>query len=236
VDIEKLNFTLSQNFTEKVKLWVYSTSGFLLNTQLEVTLLYFVSASSIAFGNSSLDFPGNTLKFMLNISDWPFLSYKNMLRVVLQTAASGETSEHSVCQQQNFAESENGNLLWYRIYYNGLTLYGQFLDYAILDYRAVNIQYILADNNGTIFIILPHFWYNALIDPDFSLLVDPDENSPCSVNSFPNDIWWIAVTCIGAVAIVIVSLVLVLKKVQKHKRNAERKKRTSANTELLALS
>jgi len=78
------------------------------------------------------------------------------LGLIFGAQTTGYTSPACITSQND----AGGNLKWILITVDGVTMYGQFLETAIVDGKQRNISFsLLADNSVSA--LLPHFWVSS---------------------------------------------------------------------------
>eukprot|EP00026_Physarum_polycephalum_P010671 Phypoly_transcript_10841.p1 GENE.Phypoly_transcript_10841~~Phypoly_transcript_10841.p1 ORF type:complete len:359 (+),score=70.95 Phypoly_transcript_10841:151-1077(+) len=167
------------NFSSN-KLYLMNTT--LPNTAFVEFLIWQFSdpETNITFASNSSIFPANTIKIAVQIRNWPFRNYGNSLSVVFLTSSSNTSSSSLFHQDLSATQDENNNLKWLYINVNGVILYAQFLDQAIIDGKIRAANFSLNASDSTISCRIPHFWSNAVIDPNFSVLVGGTDKSGTS--------------------------------------------------------
>lgn len=58
-----------------------------------------------------------------------------------------------------------GNVRWVEFSVNQKTLYGTFLDYALIDQKQRPMLVNLLGSGSVLSFVIPHFWVHAVIDP-----------------------------------------------------------------------
>eukprot|EP00026_Physarum_polycephalum_P009017 Phypoly_transcript_09126.p1 GENE.Phypoly_transcript_09126~~Phypoly_transcript_09126.p1 ORF type:complete len:144 (+),score=30.40 Phypoly_transcript_09126:1002-1433(+) len=100
-------------------------------------------------------------------------------------------------------DSENNSVRWFTISYNKTTLYGQFLNYALLDGHVRNITYT-SSSPSIVTAVVQHFWESAEVDPNFVVLLDNED--PCTHKKGFNKKLLLAIL----IPVVVVVLLLIL--------------------------
>jgi len=207
LSLEGRNFTYAQSNTSEYSAWTYNTT---LDNEANLSILirYFTNVTSIQFANETTVYSGNTIKLNVIISNWPFTSLENTLEVVMD--ARDAAQQASTCNIKSQSDPNSGSLQWITITINGEVMYGQFYDRAVVDSRIRVISFALNDD-GTVTAIIPHFWIDAEIDPNFSVLVGTDAKDDCSKDSGVDAAVYIGVFCsIGGILAVAVAFKLTL--------------------------
>eukprot|EP00026_Physarum_polycephalum_P003392 Phypoly_transcript_03403.p1 GENE.Phypoly_transcript_03403~~Phypoly_transcript_03403.p1 ORF type:complete len:406 (+),score=52.10 Phypoly_transcript_03403:1174-2391(+) len=184
-----------------------------------VVLLHFFltqdSSLSVQFGNTTINVQPNSIKLSVEVINWPFKSVKNQLRVSLNVSAE----KSDPCSNLNSVSDNSGNIRWVELSVNQLTLYGSFLDYALIDEVQKPMQVNLDKSTSVFSFILPHFWVHAVIDPDFAVLLGEDRQvnskggcGPDIKNNSNHKAVIIAVcVAIGGAALVVAAGLLILR-------------------------
>ncbi|KYQ92791.1 hypothetical protein DLAC_05373 [Tieghemostelium lacteum] len=212
VSLDELNFNATVIKSHEFKEWLYTnttkvnstiqeyqyeTSINYRNTVTKVKVLvqYFTNRDSVFFAGEYLEMLPSTLKYKISFSPYAFESDLNSLRLVM--SASLQTSQtENICSNQEFNQQDGGGISssdYIKLQINQNSLYGRFVKRAVIDNRIQQVRNILVQMNQStsslskeyIGILIPHFMANAIIDPDFSLLVDSNtaedkDDSICS--------------------------------------------------------
>eukprot|EP00026_Physarum_polycephalum_P013374 Phypoly_transcript_13768.p1 GENE.Phypoly_transcript_13768~~Phypoly_transcript_13768.p1 ORF type:complete len:160 (+),score=20.86 Phypoly_transcript_13768:285-764(+) len=137
--------------------------------------------SSFSFANQILNVAENSVKFSMAISNWPFARYSDQIKVTIQARESSNQNPKSSCVDTQ-TDTDSNNLLWMQVRFNGAVVYGRFSYYAELDGEVKKVQYSYDFSSSAIEITIPHFWDQAVFDPDFQILLDFRDDS-CSTHS-----------------------------------------------------
>ncbi|EGC39938.1 hypothetical protein DICPUDRAFT_147248 [Dictyostelium purpureum] len=206
------------------------------STLVKVRLQWFSKETIIKFADQQINMNPSSVKYSIEIVDYPFASKLNYLELVIK--ASLETLD-STCSAQEFGYTSGDNMEYMKIQIDDHSLYGRFIRRGIFDelkqVKAITNR-IIPDNsisNSNSFsstligIKMAYFSKRAIIDPDFSVLldsnrVDKKSNSICS-NKGSNKlsgskIAGIVIGCVAFVAIVIVCIIY------NHQRKKKQKK------------
>ncbi|KAM9984118.1 hypothetical protein ACTFIZ_003815 [Dictyostelium cf. discoideum] len=168
-----------------------------ITVNIKVIIEWFNESTSIEFAKQTLIMNPSTIKFTIEITEYPFSSKLSQLQLVM--SALFESEDKDVCSVKNFNDFNDNNYL--KIQIENRSLYGRFIKRALLDNTSTSISNVLLgsdfneigiDENynikSYIGITIPQFSKLAQIDPDFSLILDPDSandnpNSVCSQKS-----------------------------------------------------
>jgi len=144
-------------------------------------MYHFINAYTVLFAGESIEMSPGTFKVALLIRDWPFQSLQNSLLIVFESSSSEDIAACNVDSRSD----TNNDLRWIKMNVNGVELYGQILEFAMIDgyKRYVNFG---VQNINQITVIIPFFWYNVSLDPNFALLFDPSTNCHSSTHGLAN--------------------------------------------------
>jgi len=201
VDLEGRNFSSSNESTPGSDKWTFVT---ILDNQanITITIQHFTTSSSILFANTALALAANTLKLNVKIQNWPFSSSNNSLAVVLERPSSSDQIDSS--------SDVNGNLEWFTVTFNGTSLFGQFFPYAAVDGRTRILPFILNTSDGSVTALIPHFWQEVELDPNYSVLLESNqpantEGTPRSKNPTPTILAAVLSTIFGTAVVICVA-------------------------------
>jgi len=175
-----------------------------------VVVLRFLTTTtslSVTFANTTRIIQPNSIKVTIEIFNWPFNSLRNHLSVAI--ALSPDKSKLGDCNYNITNTDKSGTTRWIVIVVNDVPLYGNFLNYAVIDQEKKPIQVNYADS--LLYIIIPHFWVSAVIDPDFSVLLGPptDSSNPCGDKIKKHSSTYKAGVIVGIVLGVVVAIVII---------------------------
>eukprot|EP00026_Physarum_polycephalum_P002699 Phypoly_transcript_02707.p1 GENE.Phypoly_transcript_02707~~Phypoly_transcript_02707.p1 ORF type:complete len:863 (+),score=100.25 Phypoly_transcript_02707:263-2590(+) len=184
---------------------IYNYSKTLENhATLHVIIWQIQETTTLTFAGNTTTFGPNTLKINVKIENWPFLALPNSLAIVLDSNAKNQ--ENGGCV--NSHSSDSGNLLWILVVVGKESLYGQFLDTAIVDDRVRKITYALLPDQ-TIQATLPHFWSYAEMDPNFNVLLGDSNTGPCKSKKNNNKLLALYIVVpVVAVALVVIAFLV----------------------------
>ncbi|KAF2072439.1 hypothetical protein CYY_006251 [Polysphondylium violaceum] len=188
-DNSKWVFNSKDNDTEAYR-YQYTITKTNINTNITSTIQVFSQSINITFGNQHLQMHPSSIKFTFNISSYAFSKSTNSLQLVM--LATFKSKETDVCSFTEFAPfSDTDEYL--KIQIQDRSLFGRFIKYGIIDGREqVVTNTFLKDlsvsksdeSQSFIGLNIPYYTQHALLDPDFSVLVDQNkagnrENSIC---------------------------------------------------------
>ncbi|KAF2068314.1 hypothetical protein CYY_010360, partial [Polysphondylium violaceum] len=168
-----------------------------LNTTITSTVQVFSQASNITFGNQQLYMNPSTIKFTFNITSFPFTRSTNSLQLVM--TAGLESSEKVACSYKEFVD-DSSNSQYLKIQIQDRSLFGRFIKFGIIDGRETLVSNSKLDSyyggqslskstsdQSFIGLNIPYYTQHAIIDPDFSVLIDSvsardQANSICTPN------------------------------------------------------
>jgi len=177
------NVTAYESTNSNGTTWTYDT---VLDNKANATIIiqHFPSAIDVSFANSTIHLAPDTLKLSIRISNWPFQSGTHSLGVVFD--AHDEANSGQPCNvEQN--EDANNSLESIVITINGTSLYGQFFPQAIIDGR-IRVVSFRWNQDATVTAIIPHFWQDMEMDPDFSVLLGSKRQDNCSASAESSDV------------------------------------------------
>lgn len=144
------------------------------SANVSINIMTFLNATAVPFGNQSIPVGANGLKYSMSVIGWDFANIKNRLRIHI---ISDSRLEEDDCQKTDLGTDEE-NLRWLLINLNGVSLYGKFQDYALLDTASKLIQFSWDQLEEMVAITVPHFWHQVEFDPDFQVLVSDGDKTP----------------------------------------------------------
>lgn len=156
ITLPALNFTLNQ----VDKIWTYHTTSLNgLATSLTITFEHHVAAFEYEFANLTVSRPANTLKLSATITKWNFNGIRNKLALVMKSDVV--QSQDACFKDSDSVFDPNNNLIWLKDEVEGVTLYGQFLQNAIVDARTVQLINNYNRTSDESLIIIPNFFDSA---------------------------------------------------------------------------
>ncbi|KAK5578605.1 hypothetical protein RB653_008277 [Dictyostelium firmibasis] len=197
-------------------------------------------ATTREWAGQLLTLPDHSIKYSVRIENYTFVSNLNNLQLVYQASPNSKLSpECEIKQSIAWGAKKSTDMHWVTLPNNQVSLYGKFSNYLIADGRVVSTS-----NEGLEFgttiqvkVNIPFFRDYIELDPDFSVLVNPnfheDEYDECGVkienssNKTSNKKWVLPVAVVVSVvgaAIIVTILMSVLYT-----------KNTSVRTKMLSL-
>ncbi|KAM9963161.1 hypothetical protein ACTFIW_006384 [Dictyostelium discoideum] len=167
-----------------------STPNLMVTTNITVTLEWFTELTSVIFAKKNLTMNPFSVKYTIEISKYAFSGQLNQLELVM-SALFESSKTKDVCASQEFiSENENDYL---KIQIQDHSLNGRFIKRAYIDSKVATVSNVLLDSSmnkieqsneispnqvqSFVGIIIPIYSFKALIDPDFSVLLDSNENT-----------------------------------------------------------
>ncbi|KAF2070673.1 hypothetical protein CYY_008018, partial [Polysphondylium violaceum] len=168
------------------------------NTTIVSTVQVFEKETNITFGNQQLYMNPSTIKFTFNITSYPFSKSTNSLQIVMNAAL--QSTEKVACSYKEFVDDQN-NSQYLKIQIEDRSLFGRFIKFGMIDGREQVVSNSLLDNiyggkelskstsdQSYIGLNIPYYTKYALLDPDFSVLVEQNTardqaNSICTNES-----------------------------------------------------
>jgi len=142
-----------------------------------VKIRLFSVTTNVTFAGETTAFAPNTIKLSITIQNWPFSSLEHSLAFILRSDTKEETSK---CNVDSGTDS-SGNLQWVTVTINSTSMYGKFMDTALLDNKTRTVTFSL-NEDGSVTGSIPHFWEQAEIDPSYSVLLGERRDS-CGSNN-----------------------------------------------------
>ncbi|EFA86039.1 hypothetical protein PPL_01272 [Heterostelium album PN500] len=153
-----------------------------------VTVNYFPKQTEYQFAGKTISMAPNSVKFSITLLPYPFSDLLNSLQVVISTKVQSKSSSDS-CSKTEKGEDSGNNLQWINMRINDVSIYGRFIDTAVVDGRNIRIRNtIISESNSAeesgsttnsmevlIATTVPSYQVLADIDPDFSVLLNDDE-------------------------------------------------------------
>ncbi|KAF2070736.1 hypothetical protein CYY_007951 [Polysphondylium violaceum] len=198
-------------------------------TPIDINIIFFDKLEQVIFANNEYYMTPNSIKYIISLGSYSFSSSLNTLQLVMATNFTINSNEtcSSVSAGNSSLTSE-----YFKFKVNDGYLYSRFVKLGVIDKRPQPIINVILPSNdekesnnlfSQIGIRIPFYTKNALLDPDFSVLIDSksakeEENSFCGKNIDDQDIHQkrlstgaiigIVFGCVGLVAIVTISIVI----------------------------
>ncbi|KAF2070413.1 hypothetical protein CYY_008268 [Polysphondylium violaceum] len=168
------------------------------NTTIVSTVQVFDQATNVTFGNQQLYMNPSTIKFTFNITSYPFSKSTNSLQLVMTAAL--ESTEKVACSYKEFVDDQN-NSQYLKLQIEDRSLFGRFIKFGMIDGREQVVSNSILDNiyggkelskstsdQSYIGLNIPYYTKYAVIDPDFSVLIEQNTardqaNSICTNES-----------------------------------------------------
>eukprot|EP01133_Synstelium_polycarpum_P002546 gene2546-2917_t len=221
--------------------WSYSSNSSsvhiyqAMNVSFSITVVMtqYNQSTTVVFADQTQQMVEGSVKISATIQNYNFLSQLSHLRLVIEAQINGTLGSCTMISTDQIISSD---LSWIKLQMNGQSVYGRFIERARVDYRIAKVRNTLInhkalqESNGLsnlarIGMDIPYFQYEAIIDPDFSILVEaqdakekegkecvplnPTESSEDVDNSkSPVSSGWklytvIAASCVAAIAILV---------------------------------
>ncbi|EGG17543.1 EGF-like domain-containing protein [Cavenderia fasciculata] len=174
-------FTNKTDEYQELASLTYYYSATLENRSTEVTVIvqYFTNPTNYTFAGDTMVMSPNSLKYSVYLSSYRFASVMNRLVVVM--SASLDDEEYSCSGSKNYGFDPTGkSVMWLQLKVDDQILYSRFIRKGMIDGRPTTVTNTILDeqNNSNssiteIGINIPHYSIYSMIDPDFSLLIDP---------------------------------------------------------------
>ncbi|KAM9972829.1 hypothetical protein ACTFIR_012199 [Dictyostelium discoideum] len=188
--------------TQNKKIYSYF-SNITINNQvisnITSTLEWNSKASIVQFAGQDISLNPSSIKYTISISKYNFLNQLNTLQLVMSASIQAQNnpqSENDECSSNSFGNSSSSpnqdkiDSNYMQLQVNDHSFYGRFIKRCLLDSRIVPISNSKLDENqieiksnnkisSFIGINIPWFSSEAIIDPDFSVLLSHSDN-PCN--------------------------------------------------------
>lgn len=169
VILDSLNFSVTAGNSS----WNYH-AGMEIGGTLQIEFSTASEPRNITFANQTFVVGANALKFSVGVTVWPFQALQNKLIIVTKAEAIIPQTACNVPPEPTL-KPVNDSLVWTSSEYLGVTLFGRFLQNALLDGEPAPSKTTYDTLAGEYLITLPHFWDVAIVDPDFSILMNPEK-------------------------------------------------------------
>ncbi|EGC37177.1 hypothetical protein DICPUDRAFT_150253 [Dictyostelium purpureum] len=233
---EKWTFKSIDSFTNQYHTTISVSST--QTTNVTVTLKWYENETIVEFANQNLKMNPSSIKYTIEIQNFPFESSLNSLQLIMQASFLSNKIQDT-CSAKEFGDTTSGdNSNYLKIQIENKSLYGRFIKRCITD-DASNIfllenQLLDSEMNAVespnqiqtyIGIKMPWFEHYSIIDPDFSVLVNSDSasslsNSNCSSKDSKLSTIKIVGIVIGCVAFVCIVSVAIIYSIQLKKKES----------------
>ncbi|KAK5579117.1 hypothetical protein RB653_008796 [Dictyostelium firmibasis] len=186
-----------------------------VSTNITTTFEEVGQSGERSFAGVNFQLEKGSVKLSISITNYPFKNYLNTLQLVLK---SNTASNKNGCGDDNDTnleknQSENSQLDYISIKKGDKVLKGRFINRIISDNKSTFITSSINQSETSsdeIFVTLnlPHCIKECLLDPDFSVLVDPNFSSSCGTSRKWVIPVAVVVSVVGAFALVILVVVL----------------------------
>ncbi|KYQ93172.1 IPT/TIG domain-containing protein [Tieghemostelium lacteum] len=248
------------NFTWVERNTISQTSTYFKATYkqiiLEITISLYPNPNTAKFAGVTLNVAGNSLKYQITITNWPFESQTNTLQVIFDNQAipsdlfgCGDDQNQTV--KTSFTYGGGSQSIWYQIRTGSADFNALFADRMILDQTVVPSQLLVLDSTDQLYqnvdqpelyhllasIQVPYFSKSVQLDPIFNS-ASRSENENCQANQNDDDTdskkketWKLAVGLtvglVGGLALILTSIYLIKKKLS---NNASKLRHLSNNS------
>ncbi|GAM28467.1 hypothetical protein SAMD00019534_116430 [Acytostelium subglobosum LB1] len=214
---------------------------------IKVNVRWFTEDENITFAGDILPMKKNTIKYTISLSNYTFPSQLDSMQVVMRATINTTDANSCSIQQYGYTDDSDGNkdnLFWMRVKVQSYSVYGHFIQKAMVDGRVSAVSNVLLNDtvqtvNDTqssqtlIGINVSAFTRQAYLDPDFQLLLDTDDakgmngafckrSSSSSSKLSPLAIAGIVVLCICFVAAIVVAIVMRRRSLKKEQKEVKR--------------
>eukprot|EP01133_Synstelium_polycarpum_P004120 gene4120-4811_t len=229
-DIKWYNIS-SPNTTDSIASYVGSFPSY-PGITVSVNVTVFLNETSYNFAGDTLQVLANSVKYQIEVSNFTFQANTNSLQVIFLTQTP--YVKPSDCDREVSVTSDTAkSLQFFEVNQGSTVMRGRFSDRLIADSRIAKSQVrqlppsdplsqqYSATNSSTVSVLTaittPNFLSNVIIDPSFgSLLIVAEPLDTCDQSSGNSQKWKlptiIVASIIGAACIIILSAILVKKK------------------------
>ncbi|KAK5574707.1 hypothetical protein RB653_009960 [Dictyostelium firmibasis] len=183
--------------TDNKKIYSYF-SNIIMNNQvvsnITSVLEWNSKASIVQFAGQNISLNPSSIKYTITISKYNFESQLNTLQLIMSASIKTQNDQtNDKCSSINFGDSSsstNQNNIdsnYIQLQVDDHSFYGRFIKRCLLDSRVVSISNSLLDGNlsalksnkasSFVGINIPWFSKEAILDPDFSVLLGQPDNS-----------------------------------------------------------
>ncbi|KAN0030068.1 hypothetical protein ACTA71_008212 [Dictyostelium dimigraforme] len=187
-------WTFNNLTTSDLTQYVYSTN-FTHNsilTNINVFIKYFKNRDKVFFANRLLDMAEGTIKYQVEMSSYQFSSRVNSLSLVMRTTIKSDHENRCIVKDQGNSSISSD---FVQIQVNGVSIYGKLIKLAIIDQKIQQVSNTISQTlegynelttGSFIQINLPYYSKSVSLDPDFSVLLNPDARDKCTEDSNTN--------------------------------------------------
>ncbi|KYQ90334.1 EGF-like domain-containing protein [Tieghemostelium lacteum] len=203
---------------------VYNT-----NTLVNVSIEWFDEYHNITFADQTLQMTPSSIKYRIELSPYQFEKSTNTMDIQFLVSIASSDSDDSCSIQKQGVVFENDFI---NLELDNHSFYGRFIKRAIIDGRNTIITNSMEpleqsnDLSSTIVSIhIPHFKRKAILDPDFSILINhapvsSTEGSLCKSKEHlsKSQIAGIVIGCVAFVTIVVAAISYIIYKKTQHRK------------------
>eukprot|EP01132_Coremiostelium_polycephalum_P009335 gene9335-11448_t len=193
-------------------------------------LTNFKEKSNYTFAGQSMEMAENSIKYEVEIKEWKFENSLNTLEVIClaQTEKSTKKCNENYQTLYSSKENQNNNLSWFEIQMGESIMKARFSDRMFVDNKILKSKISILDGEDPLqneleskdpskfyllsAITVPYFDTNAVIDPNFGVLVDPNFGCKDQTSSKNWKLPVIIVCSVVGACIIGVGMVLIIKK------------------------
>ncbi|KYQ92988.1 hypothetical protein DLAC_05592 [Tieghemostelium lacteum] len=184
------NWTYTQSSSDVSDNFFY-TSKISPSSNITVLLQVFKIETIVKFAGQDDTLPPNGLKYSVNITNYPWKSQLNTGQLIIKSELATQVQDETFCSGFNQTQIGEGtgadDIRWIKISQGNYTVYGKFGNRAMVDGRQVLINNVVTGGDITlggnitssslVGVNVPHFYKIVEIDPNFSVLLNPDYQS-----------------------------------------------------------
>ncbi|EAL62906.1 hypothetical protein DDB_G0289113 [Dictyostelium discoideum AX4] len=222
-------YSLQRNWELEIKNQTLNENKYVFKKTIQESCLIISTVEEIN-ENKNLEFAGETfiiesgsIKFTISINNYQYKSSLNTLKLNFISSVnqlSNENNNENDCNEKQTSISTNDNLSnfnYIKISKNNKVLSGRFVNRLVSDGKSTFLSTTTTKLSDSVIVSLslPHCTKECIIDPDFSVLLEPDFKSECETDSDKRN-WVIPVAVVlpvaGAAALATIGGVIYKKK------------------------
>jgi len=213
----------SYNYTTKITVPLDNSV-----TDIAVLVQWYEIQTNITFAGQKITMNPSSLKYRVDFTKYSFSTSMNYLQLIFRFGING--TEDQSCSVLSQGDVYGGE--YFQLNINNHGFFGRYIKRAVLDNRSVAITNVAISNStesnqvfSRIGVNIPYYQRNAIIDPDFSVLVNTkgaqdEQGSICNNNLSNNNkklstaqlAGIIVASCVVAIAITVSIVYYVIKK------------------------
>eukprot|EP01132_Coremiostelium_polycephalum_P003586 gene3586-4467_t len=193
-------------------------------TTLEIWSKIYENHETVYFGGEEMKMTPSSMKYQIKLSGWKHKQSINKVELIYVLSSPQKIQDECEKQVESNTDIDNPNdLRFVTVQLHNRTFISRFSKRVIIDSRTTttstkllpthdaifNEQYFLdrislneTFDNLVVALSIPHFTKQAVLDPSFSYLINPNWSTKKSCSSPKKSLWWISLVSVGSVAMV----------------------------------